>query len=89
MIILGAFATYYVALSISQEDGPFNIFAMIRGWLTQGWIARGIRCLVCVSCYTGFLVAFVIVQPFEWRFFLVAWLGMAGASVTIDRWWKR
>ena len=90
--LFAAFATYYAALSISREDGPFAVFLWLRNRFTSDtWVARGIRCIICVSCYTGLLAALALWAAGH----VVAadaplvWLGLAGASVVIDRYWKR
>lgn len=92
IIVLAAFATYYLALSITREDGPFGVFLLMRNsYTTDDWFGRGLRCIVCMSCWTGLAVAALLVvygycDLWTWP---VVWLGLAGASVVIDRYWKR
>lgn len=90
--VLAAFATYYLALSLTREDGPFGLFLALRNAYTaDDWIGRGLRCIVCMSCWTALLVTLVVTMtghadPWDWP---ITWLGLAGASVVIDRYWKR
>lgn len=90
--VIGSFATYYLALSITREDGPGGVFLALRNRFTaDDWIARGVRCLVCMSCWTALLVTLIVTtlghaDPWDWP---VTWLGLAGASVVIDKWWRR
>lgn len=93
--ILG-FATYYVALSVSNEhlEGPWGVFQKIRQsklFSQDDWKGRGIRCIVCVSMYAGVLVAVVAWYIGWFRFveILVIAPALAGVSVSIDKWWKR
>ncbi len=90
IIVLAAFATYYLALSITREDGPFGVFLTMRNAYTHDdWFGRGLRCIVCMSCWTGLLIAGYMVWAGLTTEILVTWLGLAGASVVIDRYWKR
>lgn len=90
--LFAAFATYYLALSITREDGPFAIFLALRNSYTaDDWLGRGLRCIVCMSCWSGLLVTVGITllghaDPWDWP---IVWLGLAGASVVIDRYWRR
>ena len=90
--VLAAFATYYLALSITREDGPFGVFLLLRNSYTKDdWFGRGLRCLICMSCWTGLAIAALLVvygysDLWTWP---VVWLGLAGSSVVIDRYWKR
>lgn len=92
IIVLAALATYYLALSVAREDGPFGLFLALRNAHTDDdWIGRGLRCLVCMSCWTALVVTIVIsvlghADPWDWP---IVWLGLAGASVVIDKYWKR
>lgn len=90
-IVLAAFATYYTARSISQEDGPFGVFDKLRLRWDEGYLGKGVRCIVCVSAYTGafwalFLALFGFYDVWIWP---LVWFGLAGASVFIDKVWKR
>ena len=90
--IIAAFATYYLALSVAREDGPGGAFLWLRNQFTdEGWLSRGLRCIVCLSCWTGLLVTIGLVllgdaDAWSWP---IVWFGLAGASTVIDRYWKR
>jgi len=93
--IVGAFATYYLAYCISNEgiDGPWGVFSWLRGLWTDehDWKARGVRCVVCVSCWSGLLVTIGLVllgHVDPWNFPIV-WLGLAGLSIVLARYWQR
>lgn len=90
--ILAAFATYYLALSITREDGPFGVFLRLRNHFAQDdWKGRGVRCIVCMSCWTGLVVVvgLVLLGDADVWAFPIVWFGLAGGSVVIDRYWKR
>ena len=90
IIILGALATYYAALSISREDGPFAVFCgcAISSRLIRGWRAVSAALCACRAIRgAGGMRAVggrhmrAIDAPVVAR--------LAGASVVIDRYWKR
>ena len=86
-MVLGALATYYTALVIAEQDGPFGIFA----WARSAIPSKGLRCVVCVSVYAGlfwalFLALFGLYDA--WLFPVVGF-GLAGASVFVNKVWKR
>lgn len=89
-IVLGALATYYLALSVTSQEGPFQLFERVRERLSEGWIGRGMRCIICVSCYTALVIALMIVLSGRagWYDIPVLWFGLAGGSVLIDKFWK-
>lgn len=90
--LIASFATYYLALSVSREEGPFAIFLKLRDHFQENdWIGRGVRCIVCMSCWSALLWTVMLcllghADPWDWP---IVWLGLAGASVVIDRYWKR
>lgn len=93
MFVFAALATYYTALVLTQQDGPFALFLKLRNQFTDdtSWIARGLRCLVCMSLYTSALFTFFLVYFYHISLNNAVFVlpGLAGASVILDRWWKR
>lgn len=90
-MVLGAFATYYMARTIAELDGPFGVFDKLRLRWDRGYLGAGVRCIVCVSAYMGalwalFLALFEVYDVWLWP--LVAF-GLAGAAAFIDKVWKR
>lgn len=88
---IAALATYYTARSISQESGPFGVFARLRQHWNEGYLGEGVRCIVCVSAYTAacWALFLALVGLYDIWLWPLVWFGLAGASVTIDKWWKR
>lgn len=92
VLLAGVFGTYRTAYMVAREDGPFEIFAGIRGkFVGNSWIAAGIRCFYCVSFWTallfaGLLAAFGYIVPAEIIFF---WPGLAGAAILAHKYWLR
>ena len=89
---LAALAVYYVTLSVTKQDGPFEVFGRLRAhWSANDWKGRGIRCHVCVSLYSALGVTglLLLLGWCEIAAVPVVWLGLAGASVLIDKYWSR
>lgn len=89
--IIASFATYYTARTIAQEDGPFGVFDRLRQRFNAGYLGAGLRCVVCVSAYTGaaWAVFLALLGLYDvWLWPLVAF-GLAGASVKLSEFWKR
>jgi hypothetical protein len=89
--IIAAFATYYTARSISQEDGPFGVFDRLRQRWNSGYLGVGVRCIVCVSAYTALVWAILLalLGLYDPRLCPLVWLGLAGAAVKMSEFWKR
>jgi hypothetical protein len=80
LLIIGALATYGMSYAITSLEGPFGVFARIRGATDQqrNWIERGLHCVICVSFWIGLPVALIINGFTAWA--LVNWLGYLGLS---------
>lgn len=71
-------AVYRVSRLITLEDGPFDVFAKIRGKIDPNqrtWIGRGLSCVLCVSFWIAGLAALIVGA--SW----IEWLAMAGVIV--------
>jgi hypothetical protein len=90
-LLLAALATFYAARVISSEDGPWGVFEKLRARWDSGYLGKGIRCIVCVSAYTAAAAALLLglLGLYDVWLWPIVWLGLAGASVKIDLWWKR
>lgn len=70
-------ATYRVAMMVTREEGPFDVFDRLRARanrltstrdpvqpnrLRSHWVARGISCPLCVSFWLSLLAAFLVTQ---------------------------
>ena len=78
-LLLSVLAVYRLSYLIAKEDGPFDLFGILRGKIGQEkWFGRGLNCVLCISFWLSFLPAF-------WLFWgrpvniIVSWFGIAGA----------
>jgi len=60
-IIIWSLIVYRVATDVAEQDGPFEVFALIRGWAAHDrlpdWFYNGIHCPICISWWLGAIVA--------------------------------
>lgn len=81
-----ALACYRLATDLAWEDGPFEVYAGLRGWAVQTfgahhWIADGLACPICLSFW--FAPLMLVLWP--WAPLLVAWLAVAGVAAFLAR----
>lgn len=91
-LLLAAFATYRLGRMLSQEDGPFELFAWFRGRFTgNNWVATGVRCFYCVSFWVALLlsVGLFLLNDIDVPHILLVWPGIAGAAIVIEKYWLR
>lgn len=92
MFTIASLATYYIALSVTKQEGPWRLFERLRNlWLDQDWKGRGVRCHVCVSLYAALLITLALwgLGDVDTGHALLIWPGLAGASVLVDKYWSR
>ena len=79
--LVSALAVYGLSYAMTTLEGPFSIFARIRGKtaMQRNWIERGLHCVICVSCWVG--LAMAILARGMSREALVQWQGYLGFSV--------
>lgn len=78
LFFIATLAAYRVSYLIVRDEGPFGVFASLRGRVDpdqRTWLGRGFNCIVCVSFWITLIVALIVhASPLEW-------LAMAGAIV--------
>lgn len=85
---LVALATYRVATDLAWEDGPGEVFAVLRSWAMRRfrddwlWIADGLCCPICLS----FWIAPMALAAWAYAPWLVMWLAVAGGAALLARW---
>lgn len=75
LFVLVTLAVYRVARIIAMEDGPFDVFARIRGAIDpnqRAWIGRGLNCVLCISFWIAGLAALIVGATW------IEWLAMSG-----------
>lgn len=81
MFLIAALANYALAYSITHLEGPAGIFFKVREATQQqrNWFERGVWCLMCVSTWTGIVIAVLVfgIAPLT----IFYWLAMVGVSI--------
>lgn len=77
--VLATLATYRVAHMIAREDGPFDIFVLMRDKVGQDkWYGRGLACVLCLSFWIALPAALIAGLPW-----FIGWLSVAGAVMVL------
>ena len=87
--LVAVLAAYRLAHMIAREEGPFSVFAWIRGKLDPNqatWIGRGLNCAACVSVWTSLVMVLAILYLPEVIMIPIAfWLAVAGGGLILNK----
>lgn len=88
--IIAAFAVYRAAYMVAEEEGPFEVFARLRGAIDPDqttWIGRGVNCVFCTSFWLSLVgaVVLVVAAGFDLWLWPLWWFGIAGAVLVMHR----
>ena len=86
-LLLAVLAAYRVAHMLAQEDGPFDLFARLRGRFDPAqstWLGRGLNCVACLSFWVS-LAAALLLQRGDLNGLIISWLAIAGGVLVIHR----
>lgn len=89
-LVIAVLADYRISRMVAIEEGPFEIFLNLRGWLYDKfpkgppdklWVANGLTCPVCLSFW--FSIPFAVLLYYQlhldWYAILWLWLALSGA----------
>lgn len=86
-VIITALAVWRASEMISDEEGPFSIFARLRSITPKappwGWIGRGFDCPWCVSFWAALVAVgwlYLSGHLFDLWMFPLWWFGLSGGS---------
>lgn len=90
LLILGILAVWRATLLIteSSEEGPFGLFSAIRDKIDpkqKTWLGRGIRCVWCVSWWSGLVMALWLCLwgITDWWLLPLLWFGFSGGAIAL------
>lgn len=90
LTLIGSVATWRIAHTLINENGPFSIFRRVREALgvvydldgyVVAWKYEITVCIWCLSMWVGFVVAFLLMlnsMLFMWFFMPFVFSGVAG-----------
>lgn len=89
-LILG-FSVFRLSVLVTADDGPFELMLKFRNlFLGDNWVARGVRCVYCVSFWIGLAagVGVAVTSPYEsvWSMLaygLVYGLALSGFAIWV------
>lgn len=83
LLLLAILGAYRLSHMIAIEDGPFDVFAMLRERIGQkSWIGRGLHCPLCISFWVSALFAPTAPDMLGQAFY---WLGVAGGCLALHK----
>ncbi len=80
--IIAILATYRLAHMMTREDGPFDVFANLRGAMDpeqKTWWGRGLNCALCVSFWLALPAALMAGGGAG------EWIGVAGGALIVHK----
>lgn len=89
-LLLAMLAVYRLARLVADEDGPFDVFARLRGAIDPDqatWIGRGLVCPLCVGFWLALPAALAlgvwgVYDAWLWPLW---WLAIAGGACWLHR----
>lgn len=81
--IIAALATWRLSFMLTQEDGPWTVFARLRAAAGRSMPGRALECLFCTSVWVAAPLALLLEQGAVRR--LVTWLALSGAASLLHR----
>lgn len=90
IFVLTLLALYRVCTDLTQEDGPFDVLAHMRGWLlthTPDGVHGIVTCPICLSWWLALPAAYLAVLVADQPILFVPlwWLALAGGVAALCR----
>jgi len=80
---IASLAVWRVTHLLNAEQGPWGLCARLRQWAGQGLLGQALACFYCLSFWVALpLVPWLTMQPAS---ALVAWFGLSGAAILLQR----
>jgi len=81
--LIAALATWRLSFLLTQEEGPWRIFAKLRERLVNTMPGRALACLYCTSMWVAAPIALYMV-PISVET-IISWLGLSGTACLLHR----
>jgi len=83
LLLLSILAVWRVTHFFWGEDGPGDIVIRIRRLAGDGFFGRVLDCFYCLSLWVA--LPFAIVIGKEWPERVIAWFGLSGGAILLER----
>lgn len=91
-LLLITFGVYRCARAVALEDGPFFVFARLRGRAgglpkQHAWVGYGLQCPLCISWWLAGVAAVLLIVTggATWPQLWYLWPGIAGGAAALYR----
>jgi hypothetical protein len=88
LFVITVLIVYRIALMVTTEEGPFEIFTAWRNlnartwgydkWANPHWITKGVYCSLCMGFWMSLVGSILLADSFEK--FMLYWFSIAGAQ---------
>lgn len=92
IIFAGGLIAYRIGKMLSGEEGPYSVFARIRGKMDpqqKTWVGRGMNCPFCISFWAALPAVCLLLWPFTLADALqvvACWVAAAGLASLLFSW---
>jgi len=83
LLLLSILAVWRVTHFFWGEDGPGDIVIRIRRLAGDGFFGRVLDCFYCLSLWVA--IPFAIVIGGTWPERVIAWFGLSGGAILLER----
>lgn len=81
--LLGCFAVWRITHLVVAEEGPYEMFAKLRGWAAGGILGGILSCFYCASIWVAAPIAILIGGSVTHILLSIA--GYSGAAILLER----
>jgi len=82
-LILSVFAVWRLTHMLSKEDGPFDVFYLVRKKAGAGFFGSLLDCFYCLSIWIA--LPFGIWLGTTWVEKILVWLALSGAACLLEQ----
>lgn len=82
-LLLGVLGTWRITHLLSEEDGPWEVFAHLRRAAGNGVLAGLFGCFLCLSLWVA--IPFCLLLAADKKEALLLWPALSGAAILIER----
>ena len=81
--VTSALAVWRLTHMMSEEEGPWQILARLCRTMGTGMLGQLSHCFFCLSVWVALPFSFFVAT--EWLEAFIAWWGLSGAAVLLER----
>ncbi len=82
-LAVGLLGVWRVSHLFHAEDGPWDLFALLRRWAGNGFLGKLLDCFYCVSLWIA--VPFSLLLGATWKERLLLWPALSAGAILLER----